>query len=726
MNIYQSLKTNILASIPVFLVAIPLCLGIALATNTPLFSGMLTGVIGGIVVGLISASRVSVSGPAAGMIAVVISTMAALGSYPLFLLALCFAGVLQLLAGFLRVGFVANYVPSAVIKGLLAAIGILIIIKQLPLAFGFFSGPGSILYSIQNMEEGWDIHALSSLFQAINPGATIISIVSLLILIFWEKVPYKWIKSIPASCVVVLVAILISIGYAKFFPILGLESYHLVNIPILHSSIDFIAQLKFPNWQGFDDPEVYLYGAMLAIVASLETLLNLEGIEKIDKRHRYCSRDQELVAQGAGNLISGLLGGLPITSVIVRSSVNVYAGATSRISTITHGILLFLSLAFTAEYLNYIPIAALASILIYTGFKLASPDLFKSMYKKGFRYFTPFLITTIAIIASDLLNGILIGLAVSIFFILKDSSKNCFTKFIEKHPSGTILRLMLPQHVTFLNRAAIVDALNILPKESKVVIDASTTDYIEEEILELLNDEKTTLSQEKSILFNFEGFKDHYAMPKVQKFVSATTYDVQARLTPDEVLTILKEGNTRFVDDTPIKRNYKQHMQATEVSQHPIGVVLGCIDSRVPVEEVFNLGLGDLFVARVAGNIANEDILGSIEFACEVAGAKLIVVLGHKSCGAVKAACSDFHLGHLTQLIDKIKPAVNIELVEQKGQDISDSAFVTEVTKRNIELTKQWIYAHSEVIKKLIDAGKVKLVGAYYDISTGKVVFDEN
>ena len=287
MTRFHSIKVNILSSIPVFLVAIPLCLGIALATNTPLFSGIITGVIGGVVVGLLSASRVSVSGPAAGMIAVVLSANAALGSYGLFLLALLLAGIIQFLCGMLRTGFIANYVPSTVIKGLLAAIGVLIVIKQLPLAFGYFSAGNNMLNSIQNMEEGWDFHALKLLTQQINPGATLISVISLSLLCIWEKLPWKWIKAVPSSCAVVLLAILVNEYYEQWIPSFALESYHLVNIPIIHNFSGFVSQLRFPDWQGLSNPQVYIYAFMLAIVASLETLLNLEGIGKLDKKHKY-------------------------------------------------------------------------------------------------------------------------------------------------------------------------------------------------------------------------------------------------------------------------------------------------------------------------------------------------------------------------------------------------------------------------------------------------------
>ena len=718
-----TLKNDFLASIVVFLVAIPLCLGVALACGAPLLSGMISGIIGGIIVGLISQSRVSVSGPSPGMVAIVITVIAQLGSFEIFLLALFLAGFLQVVMGMAKTGFIANYVPTTVIKGLLAAIGILIIIKQIPLAFGYFSERQLAHHALQAAQEDFHLSPFAYLQNNISLGATLISLFSLLILLCWDKISHKKIRIIPAGFIVVVFGILANLFYTCCTPSLALLTPHLVNIPVHDSFVGFIDEMKHPHFKALNNSQVYFYAIMIAVVASLESLLNLGAIEKIDKKHRYCSRNRELVAQGIGNMASGLIGGLPITSVIVRSSVNVYAGARSKLSTIFHGILLLLSLTLLARCLNYIPIASLAAILIYTGYKLASVPLFKEIYAEGWRYFIPFIITLLAIVLTNLLLGIVIGLIVSLLFILWNNSKNCFTQIREKHPAGEILRLMLPQQVTFLHRAAIIDDLNKIPKNSRVIIDAYLTDYIDEDIIDVLKDTREALRNEKDILFNFEGFQEHYQFEQHASFISATTYDVQARLTPQRVLALLKEGNTRFVNNTPIHKNYKQQIANTAASQHPIGVVLGCIDSRVPVELIFDLTLGDLFVVRIAGNIANVDILGSLEFSCEVAGAKVIMVLGHRNCGAVKAACENFKLGHLTQLVDKIKPAIAMELNKTNPSTDADE-FLLNVTRNNIELTKNWLYQNSEILKGLIDSGKVTLVGAFYDITTGTVKFE--
>ncbi|MFN7097697.1 MAG: SulP family inorganic anion transporter, partial [Gammaproteobacteria bacterium] len=441
----EKIKKNFLASMVVFFVAIPLCLGIALASGASLFSGIITGCIGGVVVGLISASRVSVSGPAAGMVAVVLTTVDQLGNYDAFLLALLFAGILQIIGGALRGGFIANYVPATVVKGLLAAIGLTIVIKQIPLAVGYLGGPFSLDEMLKTAQENGVISSIPHLLTHVNIGATLISILSFMVLFFWDKICFQKIKIMPSAIIVVILGVIVNLLYEHFWPSLLLESRHLVNIPVANNLQDFLSQFNHPDFSAFTNEKVYFYGVMIAIVASLETLLNLEAIEKIDKQHRYCSRNRELIAQGVGNICSSLVGGLPITSVIVRSSVNINAGANDKLSTILHGLLLLISLTFMARWLNYIPIAALATILIYTGLKLAKLSLFIEVYQKGPRYFIPFIVTIIAILWFNLLFGILIGLATSILFILQRNSKNCFSVVDEQHPSGEVLRLVLPQ-----------------------------------------------------------------------------------------------------------------------------------------------------------------------------------------------------------------------------------------------------------------------------------------
>ncbi len=720
----ESIKNDLLASVIVFLVAIPLCLGIALASNAPLMGGLLAGIIGGIVVGIISGSALSVSGPAAGMIAVVLASITQLGSYEAFLMALTLAGAIQIISGLLRAGFIANFVPTTVIQGLLAAIGILIVIKQIPLAFGYYAEPGTLKASLKIAQETLSLSPVLTVFEHIHAGAAIITIASLFILVLWDKKLPGLARKLPSAVVVVLFAITLNEVFKHVNPLLELGAAYLVDVPTSGSVSQFVAQLQHPDFSSLTNTKVYLYAFMLAIVASLESLLNLEAVEKLDSKYRYTSRNRELIAQGVGNTLSGLVGGLPITSVIVRSSVNINAGANSKVSTISHGVLLLFSITIITEWLNYIPLASLAAILMYTGYKLARPSLFQEVYREGVRYFIPFLVTVVAIVVSNLLLGIVIGLITSILYILHNNSKNGFMTVNESHPSGNVLRLILPQQATFLNKAAIVEELNNLPQEAKVIIDAKSTDHIDNDILGVIKAFKEIQAAEKNILLNLIGFQQDYRIKNETKFINVTTYDVQVALTPEVVLTMLIEGNKRFIKNTPIHKDYKQQIIATSAAQHPIAAVLGCIDSRVPVELIFDVTFGDVFVARIAGNIANTDILGSLEFACQVAGAKLIVVLGHKECGAIKAACDNFQLGHITHLIDKIKPAIELEKTTKEDRTSNNTQFVENVIRHNVDLTKKFLYDESDILRALIDEGKVAIVGAVYNVHNGKVEFE--
>ncbi len=720
---WSSIKSDAIASVVVFLVAIPLCLGIALASGASFFSGIITGIIGGIVVGALSDSKVSVSGPAAGMIAIVLSTIVVLGSFQAFLLALVFAGLLQMVIGAVRAGFIADYVPSNVIQGLLAAIGILIIVKQLPLAFGLPSGSGEVAVSMVTAQQSFSLAPLLELIHKISISATIISVTAIIIMLVWDKLPFSFCRKLPAPILAVVAALLINGLLLKFAPNLALSNSHLVDVPAGGVKALF-AQLQHPRFSDWTNLNIYIYGAIIAIVASLETLLNLEAAEKLDPHHRYCSRNKELMAQGVGNMLSGLLGGLPITSVIVRTSVNIHAGNRTKLSAIFHGGLLLASIVLFPHWLNTIPLAALAAILIVTGYKLARVSLFKQMYRQGKVYFAAFIITVAAIVFTNLLLGVLIGLGVGLFFILHQNSRYQFLHVKEKHTSGDVLRIIFPQHLSFLNKAAIVNVFKKIPKNSKVIIDANRTDYIDQDILEIIKEFSEFQAPHRQISLNVLGLEPHYNLANQTNFITATTLDVQNRITPAEILQVLKEGNQRFKNNTPIHKDFKGQIQATSEAQHPVAVVLSCVDSRVPVEQVFDVSLGDVFVVRIAGNIINNDILASIEFACEIAGAKLIVVLGHRRCGAVSAACDDVQLGHLSFLLSKIRPAIALSQVPGNlTAGYETLTFVDRVACINVDMVQKQLAKDSEILNQLIMSQKVGLVSAMYDVATGEVAF---
>jgi carbonic anhydrase len=457
----------------------------------------------------------------------------------------------------------------------------------------------------------------------------------------------------------------------------------------------------------------------------LETLLNLEAVENIDPHKRQASPNRELLAQGIGNFLSGLIGGIPVTSVIVRSSVNINAGAASKLSTILHGVFLLISVLLLVNVLNLIPLASLASILILTGYKLTKISLYRDMYKKGLNQFIPFIITILAIVFTDLLLGVLIGLGISIFYLLKSNFKNPFVLQKETLHIDEIVRMELPNQVSFLNKASIKDTLWSIPNNSKIVIDATNTDFIDNDILEIIDDFKQTISKEKEIKLNIIGLKEQYQLDDHIQFVNVLDKDTQQKMSPNDIIEILKKGNQRFVTGNRTEKYLKHQVNATSFGQNPLAIILSCIDSRTTTEHIFDLGLGDIFSVRIAGNILNEDILGSMEFATQLVGVKLVVVLGHTKCGAIIGACNHVQLDHLTKLLSKVNPAIANETETQENRNGSNEQFVNNVTKLNIHLTIARIREESSVIANLENKGAIKIIGGLYNVETGEVkLFD--
>ena len=719
----QNLRKDIPASIVVFLVAVPLCLGIALASGAPLFSGLISGIIGGLVVGWMSGSHTSVSGPAAGLSAVVLAEITNLGSFETFLLAVVLAGVIQVVLGVARAGFISDYVPTNVVKGLLAAIGIILILKQLPHAIGYDSDLEGDFSFMQ--PDG--LNTFSELLVGLSnfaPAAIIISVISLALLIGWDK---SWLRRlpIPSALAVVLVGMALNEWLFAGSTGLRLAGNHLVTIPISDAGalMGFFDNLSFPNWAGLANQGVYTAAITIAVVATIETLVNLEAIDKLDPQKRHAPPNRELIAQGTGNILSGLVGGLPVTSVIVRSSANIDAGAQTKASTMMHGGLLLVFVVIAPGILNMIPLASLAAILLVTGYKLASVKMFRDFYAKGMNQFIPFITTVVAIVFTDLLIGTLLGLACSVFFLLRANFSNSFHERHEIHPQGEVIRLKLSQEVSFLNRGALLDRLSSLPANSNVVLDASDTQFIDHDVLEIIREFDGVAAKNKDIRLTLLGFRDRYTLADKVEWVNVLTKDSQQKLTPDQVLQHLREGNQRFADGNPLERDYILQASNTTQGQYPMAAVLSCIDSRTSAELVFDVGLGDLFSIRIAGNIANEDILGSMEFATLVAGAKLIVVLGHTGCGAVKAACDHVELGNLSGLLRKVDPAINRETITVQNRTSKNDDFVYNVTQLNVMETMKFIKNSSEIIKKLVEEGQIKIVGGMYDLDSRRVDF---
>lgn len=480
------LKDDIPAGIVVFLVALPLCLGIALASGAPLFAGLIAGMVGGLVVSWLSGSQVSVSGPAAGLTVIVLSGIETLHHYQGFLAAVVLAGVFQLLLGYLRLGTIGSFFPSSVIKGMLCAIGLILIIKQIPHATGFdASFEGDESYMRETAESS--LFELITALESISPGAVIISLVSLLILAAWETPRFKrqaLLKFIPGPLVVVLWGTLYNLSAVRFLPDLAVNPKHLVTLPAMASPVDFFSHFMFPDFSALKTAQVYGTGLTVGIVASLETLLSLEAVDKLDPLKRISPTNRELKAQGMGNIISGLLGGMPITAVIVRSSANINAGGKTRLSSFIHGLCLLLSILFFSRFMNYIPLACLAAILLQTGYKLAKPALFREHYHKGASQFLPFLITVGAILMTDLLKGIAIGMAAGLFFIIKAN----YHAAISVAHEGSRYVIAFNKDVSFLNKALLRKIVSAIEDDSSVIIDARKAHFIDHDILETIED----------------------------------------------------------------------------------------------------------------------------------------------------------------------------------------------------------------------------------------------
>lgn len=482
-NPLGNLKYDLPSSIVVFLVAIPLCLGIALASGAPMLSGLIAGIVGGIVVGSLSGSQLSVSGPAAGLTTIVISAITQLGSYEAFLCAVILGGLIQVGLGLLRAGGIGHFFPVAVIKGMLSAIGLILILKQIPHALGYdkdFEGDESFY---QNDGENTFSEILNA-FNYLSPGAILISVLSVIILIVWDRPAirnHNFLKYVPGPLLVVIFGILANLLFNAAITQLSINEEHLVTLP---SASGFLAQMTFPDFSHFQNPNVYVIAITLALVASLESLLSIEAADKLDEFKRITPLNRELRAQGIGNMISGFLGGLPITAVIVRSSANINAGARSKASAITHGVLLLAAVIVIPHVLSLIPFSALAAILIVTGFKLTKPSLYREMFRKGWDQFLPYIVTIIAIILTNLLIGIFIGIAFGLFFVLKTN----FHAAISIVKDGDNYLLRLNKDVTFLNKALLRKTFERIPENSSLIIDGGGSMFIDNDIIETIDD----------------------------------------------------------------------------------------------------------------------------------------------------------------------------------------------------------------------------------------------
>ncbi|MDI1255082.1 MAG: SulP family inorganic anion transporter [Flavobacterium sp.] len=534
-NLFANLKSDFASGLVVFLVALPLCLGIALASGAPPLSGIISGIIGGIVVGYLSKSHLSVSGPAAGLTAIVLTAITELGAFDIFLTAVFIAGIIQLLLGFIKAGSISNYFPNNVIEGMLAGIGVIIILKQIPHAVGYdgdFEGDEAFVQS-----DGLNsFSGLFKIFEHVELGSIIVTLISLAILIAWDKIPFlKKLKLVPAALIAVIIGILINEIFMLTSSGLAISTEHLVSLPIPKTVEDFKNIIITPDFSGFANQKVWIIGATIAVVASIETLLCIEASDRMDAQKRYTDTNAELKAQGLGNILSSLLGGLPMTSVVVRTSANNAAGAKSKMSTIIHGMLLLISVVSIPFVLNKIPLATLAAILLLVGYKLAKPSTVKHFWEKGKYQFVPFIATFVAVVFTDLLKGVALGIIISIIFVLKGNLKRAYNFRKEQYEDGDVIHIDLAQEVSFLNKAAIKSTLSEIPENSRVIINAHDTVYIAHDVLDLLREFKATRAKEENIKVKLKGFKKAYRLENSDEVGNKVSvehyYDAAKRMT---------------------------------------------------------------------------------------------------------------------------------------------------------------------------------------------------
>ena len=599
-NLFDHFKSDFASGLVVFLVALPLCLGIALASGAPLFSGIISGIIGGIVVGYLSQSHLSVSGPAAGLTAIVLTAITDLGSFNIFLLAVLLAGCIQLILGFIKAGTISNYFPNNVIEGMLAGIGVIIILKQIPHAFGYdpdFEGDESFFQA-----DGQN--SFTEIFEVINHiqlGSILIALLSLAILILWNKVEVlKKIKLVPPALVAVIISILLNEFFIQTQSSLTIAKEHLVSLPVPTTFEEFKNIIVTPDFTAISNSKVCIVALTIAVVASIETLLCIEAADRMDALKRYTNTNIELKAQGIGNILSALFGGLPMTSVVVRTTANNSAGAKSKLSAILHGVLLLLSVLTIPTLLNKIPLATLAAVLLLVGYKLAVPNikhfaeympkllnilvlslitikitfdstanrnmlLFpivisllilsytiytffkdsefrKTLTRNQFIYF-PFFATTTAVVFTDLLKGVALGMIISIIFVLKGNMKRAYQFKKEEYQDGDIIHMDLAQEVSFLNKAAIKTTLSEIPKNAFVTINASNTVYIAHDVLTLITEFAEITAKDRNIDVKLEGFKDAYNLENNSYFQNAITFEKKYNVLKRKVELVRKNNN---------------------------------------------------------------------------------------------------------------------------------------------------------------------------------------
>lgn len=735
---------DLTAGVVVFLVALPLCLGIAVASNADPFAGIVSGVIGGLVVGLLSGSHTSVSGPAAGLTAIVAAQISSLGSFETFLSAVVFAGMIQIGLGFSKAGFLSAFIPSSVIKGLLSAIGLILIINQLPKLLGhkdkvvvldeIVSGHASHVAEHGNV--------LLKLFDLLEGefviGPAIIGVVSMIFLLVWERVALLKKSVIPAPLLVVMAGIAINGLLAKYNTNWSIPADMLVNVPVLKSWLDTTSLVRLPEFSSFITPAVYVAGFTIAIVASLETLLNLEAVDKIDPKQRFSPPNKELFAQGVGNVLAGLIGGLPMTSVIVRSSVNINAGGQSRLSTIVHGILLLGFVLCLPQLLNMIPYASLAAILVVTGFKLMSWKMIRELWEAGRYQFAPFLITVCAIVMTDLLIGILVGLGCSLAFVLYSNYRRPVRRILEKHSNGDVLRIQLANQVSFLNRAALDSVLRKVPRGGRVLIDASDSDYIDPDILALIRDFRNKVAPAHGINLNLIGFESRYEMRDNYRTIDYTKTQTNRDLTPVNALRQLLDGNARFRSGISLHTGLNEPQYFSAKKNPVTAIVLSGFDIADSIDRAFDVNQGTIEYMRLAGSGGiTPSVIATLEYLIMRKKPKLIVIVGCSHSAIVQDSIDYFNASedvrvakygeHFRVVAEEIAPAIaRVRSLYGESNNPNASDWIDEVAKARIVLSLEGVVQSSKIINQLIQDGSIGLIGLMYNPQSGGMTVIES
>ncbi len=753
----KTIAKDFLSGIIVFLVALPLCLGIAIASDADPMAGLISGIVGGIIIGIFSGSHTSVSGPAAGLTAIVAAQIANLPSYETFLLAVVLGGVIQIGLGVLKAGALSAFFPSSVIKGLLAAIGVILIFKQLPLMFGYAkdmglpSGHAEALKDFeQHPNEVVDhSHAVGdiifSFYRAMKDvitfdgglqlGAIAVGVFSLVFLITWDKVPWLKKSLVPAPLLVVIFGALLGWTLSSMGGNWLIKPQQLVDVPGDGTLGGFFGLLRTPDFSQLANVGVYIGGITIAVVASLETLLNLDAVDKLDRKQRISPPNQELFAQGIGNVAAGMLGGIPVTSVVIRGSVNVNAGSETKLSAIFHGVLLLACVVLIPQVLGMIPLSCLAAILLMTGFKLASPALFKQMASEGRYQLLPFVITVVAIVLTDLLIGICIGMVLSVLFILNSNLRRPVRKIREKHIDGDLLHIELSDQVSFLNKASLETAMREAPRGSRLLLDARRSDYIDPDVLSLIREFHDKTAPAFDITMQLVGFRDKYKLFDKEDTVDFSIQEAREKLTADQVLEILKAGNKRFVEGHPLDRSLLKPPATNGHDQTAITAIVSGIDSSTPVEIIFDLGVGEAFVIRMPGAAIGPRAIGGVEYAVSVGGAKLVVVMGHTDSSLLSLAMGNAGssdnkaalagCANLQEVLEQV--AVSID-EQQAGAFPSmtaeaQQATMNQVTRRHIARMAQQMIELSPQLNRYVASGQIRIVTAIFDASSGSVEF---